>query len=210
MKAQAHHQDQRPSARSARFTAALASSIFFWYVPRSPAFSALSAASNAADASLSALVAAGLSALPVGVLPSAAAAFVGRHRSFLEHLVQRLLQGVPDPDRLTEADHHETQRRIGTGAALALGVDRGHIEQAAAHRQGEQIAEGRAGSALVQEGRSRSATVSFVVMALNDCPGPSIWVVSDICRMRIRPYSGWLASALTAMYEARLERLSGT
>src|SRR5687767_15979801 len=61
-----------------------------------------------------------------------------------------------------------------------------------------------------RNGRSRSATVSFVVMALNDCPGPSIWVVSDICRIRIRPYSGWLASALTAMYAARLDRLSGT
>ena len=62
---------QPPSARSARFTAALASCIFFWYVPRSPAVSALSAASKAADASLSALVAAGLSASPVGVFPSA-------------------------------------------------------------------------------------------------------------------------------------------
>ena len=35
--------------------------------------------------------------------------------------------------------------------------------------------------------RSAALTVSFVVIALNDCPGPSIWVVSDICRMRIRP-----------------------
>jgi hypothetical protein len=46
----------------------------------------------------------------------------------LEYLIQRLLQGVPDPDRLTESHHHETQRRIGTGAALALGVDR-HMGQ---------------------------------------------------------------------------------
>ena len=61
-----------------------------------------------------------------------------------------------------------------------------------------------------KNGRSRSATVSLVVMALNDCPGPSIWDVSDIDRIRIRPYSGLLASALTAMYAARLERLNGT
>jgi len=50
-----------------------------------------------------------------------------------------------------------------------------------------------------RKGRSRPATVSLVVMALNDYPGPSIWDVSDICRMRIRPYSGLLASAFTAM-----------
>jgi hypothetical protein len=62
---------QPPSARSARFTAALASFIFFWYVARSPEVSALSAASKAASASLSAFVAAGLSTLPVGLFPSA-------------------------------------------------------------------------------------------------------------------------------------------
>src|SRR5215203_1076033 len=56
--------------------------------------------------------------VPVGV------AFLGAAtRAALEDLVECLLQGVADPDRLTKANHYETQRRVGAGAALPLGVD---------------------------------------------------------------------------------------
>src|SRR4029450_2086681 len=63
-----------------------------------------------------------------GLIPIGAATFGGgATRASLEHLVQRLLQGVANSDRLTEPNHHETQRGVGTSAALPLGGDRGHV-----------------------------------------------------------------------------------
>src|SRR5215211_2319872 len=47
-------------------------------------------------------------------------------------------------------------------------------------------------------------------MALNDCPGPSIWLLSDMRRTRSWPYWRLLASALTAKYAARFDRFFGT
>ena len=88
--------DQRPSARSALHRAlGLLDPLL---VRREIAVGQrLVCSRKAACASLSALVAAGLS-LARRRVSSALPPSRYFHRSFLEHLVQRLLQGVPDPD----------------------------------------------------------------------------------------------------------------
>ena len=72
-------------------------------------------------------------------------------------------------------------------AALSLGVDRLHVEQTAPDGQGEQVAVRTPARVPCWNGRSRSATVSLVTIALAVWPGPSIWVVSDIRRTRSWP-----------------------
>jgi len=71
-------------------------------------------------------------------------------RVALENLVERLVQGVRKPDPLAEG-HQDLLQIRELGAGGGLDVDRLDVEQATAHRQGQEVAVDDLGAAIAQQ-----------------------------------------------------------